>query len=35
MSKMDPNEYVDLDNTEYDAWSVPSETEYNDDEYEY
>lgn len=30
---MDPDD--DLDNTEYDGWSVPSDEEYNDDEYDY
>jgi hypothetical protein len=34
---MDPNEEEDrdLDNTDYDGWSVPKTTEYNDDEYDY
>ncbi len=34
--KMDPNEEdSDLDNTDYDGWTVPEDTEYNDDEYDY
>ena len=31
----DPNEYDDVENTEYDSVSVPKETEYNDDDYDY
>lgn len=31
----DPNEYDDVENTEYDSISVPKETEYNDDDYDY
>jgi|TARA_B110000977_G_C10881021_1_gene417502 hypothetical protein len=34
---MDPNEEedTDLDNTDYDGFTVPETTEYNDDEYDY
>jgi hypothetical protein len=31
----DPNEDTDLDNTEYDGWTTPETTEYNDDDYDY
>ena len=33
----DPNEsdYDDIENSEYDSISVPKETEYNDDDYDY
>ena len=33
---MDPkDEHTDLDNTDYDGWTIPKTTEYNDDEYDY
>tara|TARA_R110000796_G_scaffold47049_1_gene113414 strand:- start:500 stop:601 length:102 start_codon:yes stop_codon:yes gene_type:complete len=32
---LDPEEDIDLDNTEYDGWSIPKVTEYNDNEYDY
>jgi hypothetical protein len=32
---MDPEEDTDLDNNEYDGWTIPKDIEYNDDDYDY
>jgi hypothetical protein len=31
----DESDYDDVENSEYDSISIPKETEYNDDDYDY